>query len=78
MRLWHWLTRPSDELYLPDAWLNDTARLSEYDAWTRAQQDPRSAIITADSAAMARRAFWAARAELARERRLHLVSGRFT
>ncbi len=58
MTIWRYLLRGSDELYLPKAWLSNTARLRSYTAYTMRQLQQGS--IVKDVAAKRREAFWQA------------------
>lgn len=51
-----YLVSGSDEQYMHPEWLE--TKCAEHEVWTRAQADPRLAIIVSNSAAMARRDFW--------------------
>ncbi len=75
--LWHWLTTSNDESWrhLDRAWLADTSRLAEYEAWTA--RENHSAFVVKDSAAFQRDAFWEAQAAKQQGRKLKVVSGRF-
>ena len=61
MTLWSWLLSGSDEQTLSKHWLQ--TRCLEHDTWTRSQQQPGMALITADTTATAQRQFWTRLAE---------------
>ncbi len=75
-RLWHWLTTSNDDSWrrLDRAWLADTSRLAEYEAFTYREN---MSCVTKDSAWFQRRAFWASRDKTESQRKLKVVNGRF-
>ena len=56
MTLWSWLLSGSDEQTLSTHWLQH--KMPAHDDWTRSQQHPGMALITADTKATAQQQFW--------------------
>jgi hypothetical protein len=63
IRFGQWLLHGSDDLVLDKRWIADTARLRQYEAYTRRQHQ--MGAVVKDVAATRRDAFWA---NLARKR----------
>ena len=61
MTLWSWLLSGSDVQTLSTHWLQH--KMPAHDDWTRRQQQPGMALITADTTATAQRQFWTRLAE---------------
>ena len=66
MTLWSWLLSGSDVQTLSKHWLQ--TRCPAHDTWTRSQQQPGMALITADTTATAQRQFWTRLAEKKQQR----------